>query len=165
MLSEPDVPIPKRAWYRRKGCLLGVIALIAPFAFVGFLILAAWFESSGPTYYERGSEFPFDKLPASAHDVRLVRSSPFASTGRVYEFTCTEEDFRSWVDATRIENPELGDIKKVEYGTRPFITSNGELEIKPISEFLISEWTFEDQGLHLIYEKKVGRALRWSHSR
>lgn len=154
----------KRKWYKKKRFLLPIFAIVAAFGFVGFVVFSIWADMNRPTYYERGSDFPFDKLPPSARHVRTTRPVPFAPNS-IYDFECTESDFRLWVEATRRKHPELGIIEESPRGVYPFFDKDGEIDQRVISNCLVSQWTFEDQGLHLVYDQTTGRALRWYHSR
>jgi hypothetical protein len=154
-----------KPWYKRKRNLIPLGIFLAPFCLILIGILGSWYEASRPSYYERGSEFPLDDLPDSAKDIYFRPRIAFDPWGRTYEFTCTEEEFRSWVDRKRIENPKLSEIRKESNFYCPIISREGSIEMESIDEVLVSDWRFEDQGSFCIYDLSRKRALRWSHSR
>lgn len=133
-------------------------------------MVEVWFEKNRPTYYERGSDFPLDDLPVSAHDVRFSPRMPFAPNGRTYEFKCTESDYREWVRKARLKHPELSEVRievRDLFSLRrlPVVARDGTVSEDAVADFLISDWTYTDQGLYYAYDRKGGRAIKWSHSR
>ena len=146
----------------RKGCLIPLTLIVA---LIGFTFIQSRIESNRPTYYAKGEDFSLDDLPLSAHDVRFVGTAPFSPWGRAYEFKCTEQDYRLWVAQTRKEHPKLSEIRNEDSAFLPTITKEGKIKDQRISDVLISDWTFQDQGFYLVYDKKASRAIRWSHSR
>ena len=167
MTPETDTPIMRPKWYRRAGCLVPLVIVLSPFLLIGYGVLEVWIEKNRPTYYERGSDFPLDDLPASAHDVRFSPSMPFAPSGRTYEFKCTESDYREWARKARLKHPELSELRVVDgnYHFLPMVARDGSVSEERVEDLLISDWTYTDQGLYFAYDRKGGRAIRWSHSR
>ncbi|MGJ8657775.1 MAG: hypothetical protein ACSHX6_15110 [Akkermansiaceae bacterium] len=146
----------------RKGCLTPLILILA---FIGYGFLEIWIESNRATYYAKGEDFSIDDLPPSAHDVKYVSTAPFSPLGRAYEFKCSEQDYKTWVDQTLKDNPKLSNVRQEKDRIVPFISREGEFKRQIITDILISDWTLEDQGIYLVYDKKASRAIRWSHSR
>lgn len=155
----------KRRWYQRPWIVVSLATTALLVALIVSVIVSTVIESNRPTFYEKGSDFRLDKLPPSAHDVRFAPVSPFSSLGLTYEFRCTEADYRDWVARIRQKNPDLGEIHIQDFGQQPTIDKSGVIELVPLRDYLISEWRFEDRGIHLVYDPATGRAIRWSHSR
>jgi hypothetical protein len=155
----------KRRWYKRPLLIIILVVIALPIALIGYTVVSIAIEARRPTYYPKGSDFPLDELPPSAYDVRFAPTAPFAPLGRAYEFRCKEQEYRDWVHRVRLDYPKLGEIRTVESGRHPTIDTAGKVELQSLYNFLISEWRFEDQGLHLVYDRASGRAIRWSHSR
>ena len=155
----------KRGWYKRPMVIiiLGIVAM--PVLLVAFAISSVVFESKRPTYYENGSDFPLDKLPPSAHDVRFSPEVPFSPLGRTYEFRRTEADFRDWVERSRHRFPKLSVVQTQDQAFHATIDRSGNVELELLRNFLVSKWTLGDQGFYLVYDPATGRAIRWSHSR
>jgi hypothetical protein len=166
-MPESTTTIKQPKWYRRAGCLIPLLIVLSPFVLIGYGILEVWIERNRPTYYERGNDFPLDDLPASARDVRFCPSMPFAPSGRTYEFKCTESDYREWVRKARLKLPELSEVRVGNSGSHflPVVSRDGSVSEEIVDDFLISDWTYTDQGLYYAYDLKGGRAIRWSHSR
>lgn len=154
-------------WYRRVGCLILLLIGISPFLLIGFTLLQVQIEKNRPTYYPRGSDFPLDDLPASAYDVRFCPSMPFDPSGRTYEFKCTENDYLEWARKAKIKHPEISEVRAVKSDIHrlPVVSRKGIVSEEKVSDYLISDWTYTDQGLYFAYDRKGGRAIRWSHSR
>jgi hypothetical protein len=170
MMSETDSTIKQSKWYRRTGCLIPLLIVLSPFLLIGYGVLEVWIEKNRPTYYERGSDFPLDDLPASAHDVRFCPSMPFAPSGRTYEFKCTESDYREWARKARLKHPELSEVRVVESDflsseRLPAVARDGTVSEESVTDYLISDWIYTDQGLYFAYDRNGGRAIKWSHSR
>ena len=168
MTPNTDTQTNRKKWYRRPGCLIPFLIALLPILFVGYGFLEVWIEKNRPTYYEQGSDFSLDDLPASARDVRFSPHLPFSPSGRKYEFKCTEGDYREWVKKTKVKHPELSDIRLGDPymdGSLPTVSREGTVDEVEIEEFLISSWRYTDQGFYLAYDIKGGRAIRWSHSR
>lgn len=161
---NPATP-KQQKWYRRWGCLIPLLVVSLPICAIGFALVQGLIESNRPTYYKNGADFPLDDLPESAHDVRLAPSVSFSPIGRAYEFKCSEDDYRSWVEKTRKGQTKLSEIRVEDRGLHPSISQEGVLELEVVGDFLVSDWRFEDQGFYLIYDKKASRAVRWAHSR
>ena len=132
---------------------------------VGHDIVVGTIEENRPTYYENGADFPLDDLPPSARNVHFRKHLPFDPWGRSYEFDCTENDFLTWASKKREEHPELSPIRtELTYGM-PVILKNATVDSIVAREVLISDWTYTDQGLYVVYDRDRGRAITWSHSR
>jgi hypothetical protein len=155
----------KRWSYKRPLVLIPLVVAALSVLLVAFAIFSTVIESNRPTYYERGSDFPLDELPPSAHDVRFAPTAAFAPMGTAYEFRCTEAEYLDWVERTRREYPELSEVRTQDSGQHVAIDRSGKAQIVRLRDFLISEWRFEDQGFYLVYDPAAGRAIRWSHSR
>jgi hypothetical protein len=166
-MPEPNTTIKQPKWYRRAGCLIPLLIALSPFFLIGYGILEVWIEKNRPTYYERGSDFPLDDLPASARDVLFSPSMPFAPSGRTYEFKCTESDYREWARKARLKHTELSEVRVGNRGSHflPVVSRDGSVSHEIVDDFLISDWTYTDQGLYYAFDLKGGRAIRWSHSR
>lgn len=145
--------------------MIPLCVISIPACLIVCLFVEQWIESNRPTYYEHGADFPLDDLPASAHDVRFVQQTSFSPIGCAYEFKCSEEDYRGWVQNTRRTHPKLSNIRLEDWGQHPSISTEGILELEVVKDFLVSDWRFEDQGFYLIFDKKTSRAVRWEHSR
>ena len=152
-------------WGWKRTCITLLLVFLMPIGFVGYIFLQAQIEQNHPTYYEKGSDFHLDDLPCTAHDVRFMPAGGLGPWGRAYEFQCSETDYRSWVAQKRRQHPELCQIREEARDHLPAITKDGRVEFKLVEDFLISDWRFEDQGYYLVYDRKDGRAITWSHSR
>jgi len=150
---------PQKKWYQRIGCLIPIILILL---LISFILIGGWMTSNRATYYASGEDFRIDDLPPTAHDVRLEQQT---FTAPAYEFKCSETDYRNWVSSTRKKHPKLSIIRDEEIGYCVTISRAGVLDNQKLSNILISDWTFEDQGFYLVYDKKTTRAIRWSHSR
>ena len=155
----------KRRWYKRPLFIAPLILIGIPVALVTIIATMTTIELNRPRWYENGSDFPLDRLPPSAHDVRFVPSYPFSPVGRSYEFRCTEEDYRQWVEQTRRKLPNLSDIRTEENGIYFSIGRSGAEQQVLLYNVLISDWREDDQSIYLVYNPETGTALRRSSSR
>ena len=165
-----DTQIARPKWYRRAGCLIPLSIILFPTLFVGYGFLEIWIETHRPTHYERGKDFPLDDLPNSGSDVRFSPHMPFSPEGRTYEFKCTESDYREWARKARLKHPKLSEVRVVESdlfssNRLPTVARDGTVTEESVADYLISDWKYSDQGLYFAYDRKGGRAIRWSHSR
>lgn len=64
-----------------------------------------------------------------------------------------------------MKHPELSEIRVEDSNYLPTVARDGTVSEERVDDFLISDWRFTDQGLYYAYDKKGGRAIRWSHSR
>ncbi len=167
---QPLPPVVRVPWYRERHWVIFIpVALVPTFLAVYFIfgyLKIRKEERSRPTFYAARQEFPYEKLPFDAFDIHYVSPGPvFAPIGLAYECKCTEAGYREWVAMMQVKYPEIGDIREEKDGVSFTISARGEMKQVRIGRYLISEWKFEDQGLHLEYNLKTGRAFRWSHSR
>ncbi|MDA0768182.1 MAG: hypothetical protein O3A92_15345 [Verrucomicrobia bacterium] len=143
--------------------LLAILSI--PIGVVAYFAIEVWIEHRRPTYYESAANFPLDDLPTGAHEIRFMPTGSLGPWGRTYEFRCTEDEYLEWVGRTRILSEELGEVREEEWGMHPAIARDGSVELEVVENYLVSDWTFEDQGFYLVYDRKNERAIRWSHSR
>lgn len=137
------------------GLLLGGLALS----------IAIYRDLNRPTYYARAADCPIKSLPASATDIHFCQPMPFAPLATSYQFICSEDSYRQWVDETKKNHPELGEIELNDRGVQLRIHPDGSVSQDLIGPHLISAWRHEDEGLYLVYDLKEHRAIRWAHSR
>lgn len=155
----------KASWaWRRTVTALAALCLLGV-GVIGLAVLQAWIDYKRPTHYASGPDFPLCDLPPSAHDIRMIPRLPFAPWGLSYEFRCTESDFLAWLETARVNHPELSPLREEINYYLPLIAPDGSYEDEAVARVLLSDWTFEDQGLYYAYERASGRAVTWSHSR
>lgn len=161
MKYPPPLPGARKAHALRVPIVVGGLLLMGGVA----LGITIYRDFNRPTYYARAADCHIKPLPASATDIHFCQPMPFAPLATSYQFTCSEEAYRQWVDETKKDHPELGEIELQDHGVQLRIHPDGSISQDLIGPHLVSEWRHEDQGLHLVYDLKEQRAIRWAHSR
>lgn len=144
-----------------------VLLVIGGFVLLGGLTLGITIhrDLNRPTYYARAADCPIKSLPASATDIHFCQPMPFAPLATSYQFICTEDGYRQWVEEIKKEHPELGEIELQDRSVQLRIHRDGTVSQDLIGPLLISAWRHEDQGFYLVYDLKERRAIHWAHSR
>ena len=141
----------------RLRTLFGLVTLCA----VGSCIFTS-FQSR--VTYNASRDDVWLRLPKGATRINHFQPVLFGAN-TFYEFDTSEESFLEWVkgysNVTRSNHPAPYRIYRYHaYG--PDADSS---HIVTISSGHLFEWTEEDRGLHIAYNKESGRAYFWSHSR
>jgi hypothetical protein len=79
-----------------------------------------------------------------------------------YEFDTSRQSFDHWVAQNgRLLGPTVGRVRieAFDYSAGACL---GSIEI---ADGVLYEWTEEDRGQHLAYDRKTGRAYYYAHSR
>lgn len=101
-------------------------------------------------------------LPPDANDVRWFLPGAFGPN-MVYDFATTPQGFRRWVserNRPKLTGPRVGPFRILVYDH-----ANSTFAFYEITDAIAYTWSEEDRGVHMVYDRDMGRAYYHSHSR
>ena len=131
---------------------LAVILLV-----VGFVGVQCF--SSGYTYYENQTESGLS-IPENATDINHYSA---LTTWLCYDFKTDFESYKKWVES--YSSHKLSKIEESTKSMMSYSKKQDKLLFRENVEHYRASWSFEDQGVSLIYIEEEGRAYFASHSR